>query len=500
MKQYVIEMRNIKKIFKNIIANDNINLKIEQGEIHALLGENGAGKSTLMSILFGLYQPTSGTIYINNKKTIIHNPIDAKILGIGMVHQHFKLVNNFTVLENILLGNEITKFNFINKKQSIKKIIAIMEQYNLHVELSKKIIKLSIADRQKVEIIKVLYNDAKIIVFDEPTAVLAINDIVKLLNIIITLQKQNKTIIFISHKLDEIKKISNNISILKKGKLIDTFPTNSKSISEISFLMTGKMLKIIKNNYEEPQKELVLKIENLYLTENKINYIQNFNLEIYKGEIVAIAGLDGNGQNHILDCIAGIKKPTSGKIWIDNQLMHNFKTQKRYLNDLSYVPNDRQKKGLILDFNILENIMIHNLYQYPFSNYGFLSKDVNAYYGQKIINAYNIVGANNGYTQTKNLSGGNQQKIIIGRELEKKHKLLLVSQPTRGIDIGAIEYIHNQILLEKNKQKGILLVSYELDEILQLSDRIIVLSRNKISGIINGKDASKEKIGILMIK
>ncbi len=497
---YVIEMENITKIFNDtIVANDNINLKIKRGEVHALLGENGAGKSTLMSMLFGFYSPTSGTIKINGIEVRIENSIKAKRLGIGMIHQHFKLIDNFSVWANIALGNEITKFSFIKKNKICKKIEEIMNKYNLHLDLNKKVKKLSVCDQQKIEIIRILYNDANILIFDEPTAVLSLEEIKSFFKIIENLQKEGKTIIFISHKLHEIKEISNNVTIMNKGKLISTFPLESKSMNKIAQLMVGRKVNQVENKHTSKIGETVLKISDLSIVNKKINYVKNISLEIKAGEILAIAGVSGSGQNYLLDAIAGLSKIKNGSIKINNKKINNIPTYKRYLKDLSYVPEDRQKIGLILEMNVIENIMLQNMNKKPFVKNGIISFEINTYYAQNIIKNYQIHGTDNGYAITKNLSGGNQQKIIIGRELNKEHNLLLVSQPTRGVDVGAIEYIHEQLLEAKNNGNAILLVSFEIEEILSLADRIVVISHGEIIGELKDKEMTKENIGLLML-
>jgi len=495
----ILEIKNVSKIFnKKFYANKNINLNIKRNTVHAILGENGAGKSTLMSIISGFQKPTFGSYKLNSNTK--------KPVRIGMVHQHFELVNNFTALQNIILGNELTEKNFnffIDYKKAANRIQKIMNKYDLIVDLKKKVYKLTVGDQQKIEILKILYTQSDLLILDEPTAVLSVQEIKKLFEIIRFLIKEGKTVIFISHKLHEIKEIADKVTILRNGEVIETFNVNQKTTHEIANLMVGRELKEIKNTIQEANNnDVVLQVKNLTATKHKITRLKNINFNIRKGEILAIAGLQKNGQIVLLEAIAGIlnrKNIVRGNILVNRKSVLDIPVAKRYWNFLSYIPEDRFKHGIVKNFNIITNLMLHNLNKMPYVNYGFINNDKNIIYGQKIINQFNIKNAHNGFSPTSNLSGGNQQKIIVGRELTNKHDLLLVAQPTRGIDVGAIEYVYSQILKEKQNNKAVLLVSYELDEILALADRILVMSHGEIVGEISGHNATKEKIARLMI-
>ncbi|WP_031542581.1 ABC transporter ATP-binding protein [Mesoplasma photuris] len=502
--KHAIQMLNITKIFnETVIANKNLTFEVEAGEIHALVGENGAGKSTLMSILFGLYQPTSGEILVNGKKTLISNPIKANKLGIGMVHQHFKLVDVNTVWENIALGDEDTLlFGFLDKNKIKTKITEIMNEYKLYVDLDAKIQNISIGMQQRVEILKILYRNANILVFDEPTAVLTPQQIDGLLEVIVNLKKAGKTIIFISHKMDEIKKIADRATVIRHGEKIVTLDMKETTPQQVAEAMVGRKLVEVKNKYTKPKSnEPILKIINLSVkkeTNNKINALENFNLEVKPGEIVAIAGVEGNGQKELIEAITGLRKPSTGGIVFNKLNINNFSIKKRYAEGMSHIPEDRHKYGMILDFSVSENIVLQQIDQKPFSKNGFISSSEIQKYSQKIINEFDVRGTRNGAATARGLSGGNQQKAVVGRELRKEHNLLVVVQPTRGLDIGAIEYIHQQILDEKIKDVGVLLVSYELNEVMALADRIVVINDGKVIGELPGKNAKKEQIGLMM--
>lgn len=500
--EYIIELENITKIFnESFFANNDISLKFEKGKIHSLLGENGAGKSTLMSILFGITQPTYGVIKIDGVPVNIYSPEKAKKLGIGMVHQSFNLVSEFKVWQNIVLGNEVTnKFNFMLKGKMIEKIEKIMDKYKIYLDLNKKVKDLPIMEQQKLEILKVLYRNARILIFDEPTSVLSVAEIEAFFKVLDNLRQEGKTIIFVSHKLEEIKRVSDVVSVIRNGKKIETFSIKSKTIDEIAQLIVGKKIVLSKNKHESVSKKSILKIKNLTYSKNKIKYVDNINLEVKSGEIVALAGVSGNGQNEILELITGMLKANKGQIFIEDEEITNMKTYKRYLKNISYVPNDRHKYALINDFSVLNNLMLHNLYKKPFVNLGLLNKDVNVYYAQQIIKEYDVKCQDNGYEMANSLSGGNQQRLVIGREMKKDHKLLIISEPTVGLDIGSINYINERILEEKNNNNvGILLLSYDLNEVLSLADRIVVINSGKVAGTLSWKEATRQKIGKLMI-
>lgn len=534
-QEYAVEMQEITKVFLNtIIANDNISLKVKKGEIHALVGENGAGKSTLMSILFGLYQPTKGLIKINDKEVIITNSIKAGQLGIGMVHQHFKLVDNFTMLENIILGHEaVIKWQWLNFKKAKKVITDLSEKYKLNVDLTLKVENASVGMQQRVEILKVLYRGADIIVLDEPTAVLTPQEITSLLTIVKELKAAGKTIIFISHKLDEIKAIADSITVIRNGKVVDSFPATKKSAKIIAALMVGHEIVPIKNQTKVSLGPGILRVENLHVRKmNRINQLpvlnfwnkfkfifkkgfqnvkdipddireqalglENFNLEVKAGEIVAIAGVEGNGQSELIYSLTGLMKVTKGKVFFNNNEVTNFSAKKLYFHGLSHVPEDRHKYGLVLDNSVIDNMVLQNIDQYPFSKVGWLRRKAIQYYGQKILKNYDVRGSKSGFALARGLSGGNQQKAVVGRELMRQHQILIIAQPTRGLDIGAIDYIHKRILEEKTKGNAVLLISYELSEVMTLADRIVVLHSGRITGNVIAKKVKKAEIGSMM--
>ncbi|ATZ18403.1 ribose/galactose ABC transporter ATP-binding protein [Williamsoniiplasma somnilux] len=503
--EYAIEMEKITKSFLggSIIANKDVDISVKRGEIHALVGENGAGKSTLMSILFGLYQPTSGIIKVNGKEVVITNPIKANKLGIGMVHQHFKLVDVNTVWENIALGSEITTAGFILNKNKIKtELTEIMNKYNLHVDLEAKIEKISVGMQQRVEILKILYRKADILVFDEPTAVLTPQQIDGLLNVMLDLKKDGKTIIFISHKIDEIKRVADTATVIRRGKKIVDINVSDVKGNEIAEAMVGRKLVEIKNPHTKPLTNVPL-LEVLNLTVKKasnpkINGLETFNLVVRPGEIVAVAGVEGNGQKELVEAITGLSKATSGGVLFKEINVLDGNIAQRYDLGMSHIPEDRHKYGMLLDFTVQDNIVSQEINKIPFSKFGIINKRAISRYAQSVIKDFDVRGSRNGSAIARGLSGGNQQKVVVGREMRKEHDLLVVVQPTRGLDIGAIEYIHSEILKEKAEGKGILLVSYELNEVMALADRIVVLNDGKLVGEIAGADAKKEYIGALM--
>ncbi|AGM24630.1 ABC transporter ATP-binding protein [Spiroplasma chrysopicola] len=502
INKYAIEMRNITKVFGEVIANDDVTLKIKKGEIHALIGENGAGKSTLMSILFGLYEPTKGEIFVNGSQEYISGPIKANKLGIGMVHQHFKLVDIFTVLDNIVLGDEKTKGKvFLDRQREIREIAQIAMKYNLQVDFNTKIANISVGMQQRVEILKILYRGADILVFDEPTAVLTPQEIEGLLKIILDLKADGKTIIFISHKLDEVKKIADRATVIRRGKVIETFDIKDKSQEEIAQAMVGRQLVEIKNKGQAAGNETLLRIENLSIKKKgitKLLALDNFNLEVKTGEIVAIAGVEGNGQSELVRAITGLEKVNKGKIVFNNIDVTKVNIHQKYSIGMAHIPEDRQKYGLVLDFSVIDNVVLQNINEKPFANYGLLNKAEIQLYAQNIINKYDVRGTSAGFAMARSLSGGNQQKLIVGRELSRDHNILIVVQPTRGLDVGAIEYIHQKILEEKANGKAVLLISYELEEIMSLADRIVVIHSGHITGNVPNHKIKREEIGLMM--
>ncbi|AHI53491.1 ribose/galactose ABC transporter ATP-binding protein [Spiroplasma sabaudiense Ar-1343] len=502
--QYAVEMDSITMIFnKTLIANDKIDFRVKKGEIHALVGENGAGKSTLMSILFGLYEPTQGEIKINGKMESISSPVKANQLGIGMVHQHFKLVDIYPVWMNIALGDEITKAKLFLDKNKIKaKITEIMEKYHLEVDLDAKIEDITVGMQQRTEILKILYRSADILVFDEPTAVLTPIEIKGLLDVMRKLQKDGKTIIFITHKMSEIQAVANSATVIRRGKKIETFDMSKTTIEKLAEAMVGRKLVEVKNNYTPCQDKVVLKIENLTmkkLSNHKVIGLENFSLDIHAGEIVAIAGVEGNGQQELVGAISGLEKVSQGTLFLNNEDITKASIKKRYQKyKINHIPEDRHKHGLVLENDIIQNMVLQNIDDPEFSRFGIMKKNAIQSYAQKIIAKFDVRGSQNGFAISRQLSGGNQQKAIVGRELSRDHNLIIIFQPTRGLDVGSIEFIHNEILKEKEKGKAVLLVSYELSEVMALADRIVILNGGKKIGEVPGKGAKREEIGLMM--
>lgn len=494
----MIKMKGIIKHFGKLIANNNIDFEVAKGEVHALLGENGAGKSTLMSILFGLYKADQGEIFINDELVEINNPNDATRLNIGMVHQHFKLVETFTVLENIILGMENTNKGFLTTKEARVKINSIMEKYNLYVDLDEVIYNLTVGQQQKVEIIKVLYRDSEILIFDEPTAVLTPQEIEELLGILRNFAKEDKTVILITHKLNEIKASSDRCTILRRGEKIATVKVSSTSTKELSEMMVGRP---IKQEYDiEPFEvgKTILDVNNLNILGTGKNLLTNVSFNVKEGEIVGIAGIDGNGQTELISAITGLLNVNSGSILLNDNDITRLSIRKRFEAGLSHIPEDRQKNGLVLDFDIANNLILQSYYKEPFSKKGFLNKDSIYNNADEMIEKYDIRSAAGATTKTRSMSGGNQQKAIIAREIERDHNLLIAFQPTRGLDVGAIENIHAQLLAEQQKGKGILLVSFELEEILSITNRILVMYEGEIIGEFNSSDVTANELGLYM--
>lgn len=498
---YELELRNISKEFNGFYANKNISLKVKKGSIHALIGENGAGKSTLMSILFGLYEPTEGSIHLHGQPVVIKNPSQASDIGIGMVHQHFKLIDVYSNLENIILGNEFAnKLNILDYKKARIKIESFQKIFNLHFDLNQLTGDATVATQQKVEIMKMLYRDADILIFDEPTAVLTPQEIDEFLKILIFLKEKGKTIIFISHKLWEIKKVADEATIIRAGRVVKHYSSlDGVETKEMANEMVGRNVVEIENNNHTFDDEIVLQLQNISF--GKLN---NINLDVHKGEILAIAGVDGNGQQEIEEILTGTKKPSEGSIILKNRNgkvdITNYSVRRKNNEFISIIPADRHKHGLVLDFTINDNSIIRRLEDEEMVDKKTLfikTKNKNDF-SKKIIEKYDVRGSNNGYSFARSLSGGNQQKAIVGREMMTDHDFILIIQPTRGLDIGAINFIHQQILNEKEKGKAVLLISYELDEVISLADTIAVLNKGKILGIGKTNDFTREEIGLLM--
>ncbi len=501
---YIIEMRNITKIFPGIIANDNITLQLKKGEIHALLGENGAGKSTLMSVLFGLYQPEEGQIYKNGKPVQINNPNDANDLGIGMVHQHFKLVQVFTVLENIILGVETTKLGFISNKEARKKVVALSKSYGLNVDPDALVENITVGMQQRTEILKMLYRDNDILIFDEPTAVLTPQEIEELMQIMRSLAKEGKSILFITHKLNEIMQVADRCSVLRKGAYIGTVDVKNTTKEELSNMMVGRDVKFVVDKKESNPTEEVLELENLCVFDkiHKKDSVHDVSFKVRKGEIVCIAGIDGNGQTELVHAITGLEKIKSGKVKlnIDGEMKDVSHTSIRYKNThgISHIPEDRHKHGLILDYSLEQNLVLQRYLEPEFQNHGMIRFKEVRKYADRLIQEYDVRSGQGPITISRSMSGGNQQKAIIARELDRKHNLLIAVQPTRGLDVGAIEYIHKQIIQSRDSGAGVLLVSLELDEVMNLSDRILVMYEGEIVGELDPKKTTVQELGLYM--
>ena len=494
----VIEMREITKIFGEFVANDKINLELRKGEIHALLGENGAGKSTLMNMLAGLLEPTSGEIVVNGKSEKLDSPSKAASLGIGMVHQHFMLVEAFTVAENINLGSEVTNKGVLDLKKANADILELSERYGLAVDPTAKVEDISVGAQQRVEILKTLYRGADILIFDEPTAVLTPAEILELMEIMKTLVKEGKSIILITHKLDEIRAVADRVTVIRRGKSIQTVGIEGATNKDLAEMMVGRSVSFVTEKEEAQPKEVVLAISDLVVNENRgIPAVKELSLDVRAGEIVGIAGIDGNGQSELIQAITGLRKVKSGSIKIKGQEVVGLSPRKITEMNVSHVPEDRHRDGLVLEMMLSENIALQTYYKEPLSKNGVLNYNQINSYARKLMEEFDVRAANE-IVPASALSGGNQQKAIIAREVDRNPDLLIVSQPTRGLDVGAIEYIHKRLIGERDKGKAVLVVSFELDEILNLSDRIAVIHDGKIQGIVKPSETNKQELGILM--
>lgn len=494
----VIEMRHIVKKFGDFAANDDINLKVQQGEIHALLGENGAGKSTLMNILTGLLQPTSGEILINGKQVTVDSPSKAAALGIGMVHQHFMLIDAFTVTENIILGSEVTKGLSLDTKSAAKKIQALSEQYGLQVDPYAKVSDISVGQQQRVEILKTLYRGADILIFDEPTAVLTPQEIEELIAILHNLAKEGKSIILITHKLDEIRAAADTVTVIRAGKSIDTFPVAGVSSQELADLMVGREVSFKTDKIDATPGETVLHIDNLGVHDARgVAAVKDFSLDVKAGEIVGIAGIDGNGQTELIQGITGLTKVQSGQVVLQGQDITNKKPRQITEAGVGHIPEDRLRFGMEVDMTLSENLALQTYYKAPLSQHGVLQADAMDKLANELVKEFDVRSAGI-HVLAGSMSGGNQQKAVIARELNRDNELVIAAQPTRGLDVGAIEYIHQRLIDQRNDGKAVLVVSFELDEILNLSDRIAVINAGKVVGIVDAKDTNKQELGLLM--
>ncbi|MGG2936304.1 ABC transporter ATP-binding protein [Bacillus pacificus] len=496
--EYVIEMNNITKVFPGIVANDDITLQVKQGEIHALLGENGAGKSTLMNVLFGLYQPEQGEIKIKGKPVKITNPNIANDLGIGMVHQHFMLVHNFTVTENIILGNEPKKNGKIAVEEAAKEIKQLSEQYGLAVDPHAKIEDISVGMQQRVEILKTLYRGAEILIFDEPTAVLTPQEIHELIQIMKKLVQEGKSIILITHKLKEIMEVCDRCTIIRKGKGIGTVDVAETDEHKLAELMVGRQVNFKTEKIEAKPMEEVLSIANLIVHDTrKLPAVKGLDLTVRAGEIVGIAGIDGNGQSELIEAITGLRKVESGSIAIKGKEITNWPVRRITEEGIGHIPEDRHKHGLVLDFSVRDNIVLQTYYKNPFSKKGILNFSKITEKAKALIEQFDVRTPSE-QTLARALSGGNQQKAIIAREVDRNPDLLIAAQPTRGLDVGAIEFIHKKLIEQRDNGKAVLLLSLELDEILNVSDRVAVIYEGKIVAIVDAKETNEQQLGLLM--
>lgn len=526
---YAIEMLHITKEFPGIKANDDVTIQLKKGEIHALLGENGAGKSTLMSILFGLYQPDSGIIKKDGKEVKITDPNVATSLHIGMVHQHFKLVEVYSVLDNIILGDEpIKEYNFsaknkvlngflkgfskaitflnkhifkvIDRKKAYDQVVKLSNQYGLFIEPNAKVQDITVGMQQRVEILKMLYRENDVLIFDEPTAVLTPQEISELMEIMKKLASEGKSILFITHKLNEIKEVADRCTVLRKGKCIGTVDVASVTKEELSEMMVGRKVQLIVDKTEAKPKDVVLKVENLVMIDkiHKTNAVNNVSFDVRKGEIVCIAGIDGNGQTDLVYGITGLEPVKSGKVYINNVDITNLSIRKRNKAGLAHIPEDRHRHGLVLDYSLEQNLVLQNYFEDRFQKAGFIKFKNIRKYADDLIEKFDIRSGQGSITVARSMSGGNQQKAIVAREIDRDTDLLIAVQPTRGLDVGAIENIHSRLVELRDADKAVLLVSLELDEVMSLSDRILVMHKGEIVGEFNPKEVTAQELGLYM--
>ena len=500
MADYVIEMLNITKEFPGIKANDNVTLQLKRGEIHALLGENGAGKSTLMSVLFGLYQPEQGVIKKDGKEVKINNPNDATALHIGMVHQHFKLVECFTVLDNIILGAEPMNGVVVNRAEAKKKVLELSERYGLKVDPDAIVEDISVGMQQRVEILKMLYRDNEILIFDEPTAVLTPQEIDELMEIMRGFKAEGKSILFITHKLAEIKAVADRCSVLRKGKYMGTVDVKDTSVEEMSRLMVGRDVQLVSTKAEPKIGDTILKVEGMTVPSKlgKKDAVKNASLEVRAGEIVCLAGIEGNGQTEFVYALSGLEKPTAGTITLCGKDISKTSIRDRSKMGMSHIPEDRHKHGLVLDYTLENNMVLQRYWDKQFQTAGFIKSGEVRKYSDRLIEQYDVRSGQGSITIARSMSGGNQQKAIIAREIDKDPQLLIAVQPTRGLDVGAIEYIHKQIIAQRDAGKAVLLVSLELDEVMNLSDRILVMYEGEIVGEFDPKTTDVQTLGLYM--
>lgn len=497
----IIVMKDITKVFGTLVANDHVTLELRRGEIHALLGENGAGKSTLMSILFGLYPPTSGEIYLNGKKIVVKDPNDANRYGIGMVHQHFMLVDVFTGLENIVLGHEDTNaLGFLKYGKAKKKVNQLMDTYGLKVDLNRKVSDMTVGMQQKVEILKMLYRDSEVLIFDEPTAVLTAEEIEDLMKVILKLKGEGKTILFISHKLNEVREISDRVTILRKGAKVGTYLTKDTDNDFLAEKMVGKQVHFSVEKGPANPGDTVLSVKDLTVLkpESKKLGIDHVSFDVRQGEIISILGVDGNGQEELVGALTGLCKTKGGKILLNGKDITRASIKKRNKQGISHIPSDRHRHGLILNYNVMYNLIQEMPDDKRFASGGFLRDERIKQYSDLLIEKYDIRSSSGSYTITRSMSGGNQQKVIVARELERNKPLLICVQPTRGLDVGAIENIHKEIVKARDSGKAVLLVSLEIDEVFNLADTIYTIYEGRITGKFDPKQTTYREIGLYM--
>ena len=500
MENYIVEMLNITKEFPGIIANDNITLNLKKGEVHALLGENGAGKSTLMSVLFGLYQAEKGEIRKNGQVVKINNPNDANALGIGMVHQHFKLVEIFTVLENIILGVEPNKLGFLQKSEAKEKVMALSEKYGLSINPDALIEDISVGMQQRVEILKMLYRDNEILIFDEPTAVLTPQEIKELLKIMRGFAEEGKSILFITHKLNEIMEVADRCTVLRKGKYIGTVNVKESNKEELSKMMVGRDVNFNVDKKPAEIRDVVLSVKGVTVPSkhHKNNAVKDVSFEVRAGEIVCLAGIEGNGQTEFVAALTGLDKMSAGTITLSGKDITKSSIRERSVSGMSHIPEDRHKHGLVLEYSLEQNMVLQRYWQPDFQKNGFIKFDAVRKYAEGLIERFDVRSGQGPISVVRSMSGGNQQKAIIAREIDKKHDLLVAVQPTRGLDVGAIEYIHKQLVERRDAGKGVLLVSLELDEVMNVSDRILVMYEGEIVGELDPKTTTVQELGLYM--
>ncbi len=499
-QDYVIEMLHITKEFPGIKANDDVTIQLRRGEIHALLGENGAGKSTLMSVLFGLYQPDAGIIKKDGKEVKINDPNDATALNIGMVHQHFKLIDVFTVLDNIILGAEDTKLGFVQRKEARAKIQKLSEQYGLKVDLDAKVEDITVGMQQRVEILKMLYRDNEVLIFDEPTAVLTPQEIEELMRIMKGLAQEGKSLLFISHKLNEIMEVSDRVSVLRKGRYIGTVNTCETNPVELSRMMVGHDVQLVVDKDPANPGEVVLDVKDLRVPSRmyKHDAVKGVTFQARAGEITCIAGIDGNGQTELVYALSGLEKCSGGTITLNGQDITHAPIAKRSAAGVSHIPEDRHKHGLVLDYTLEQNMVLQSYLEPRFQQMGFIKFGAVRQYAERLIEQYDVRSGQGPITKARSMSGGNQQKAIVAREIDRDLPLIISVQPTRGLDVGAIEYIHKQLVRQRDAGKAVLLVSLELDEVMNLSDRILVMYEGEIVGELDPKQTTVEELGLYM--